>query len=299
MTRPLVAGLAFVQRLPWLLFPLLSGALADRVDRQRAMFLVAMLRATMFAVIGVAAMMDLDKHLAPLRRVLHHQHRRNAVRYRVRFGVACHCPARRTAAGERARMDGTWTVANSFVGPPLGGLLFTVAVALPFLFGAAGLAAAAVLILSLRGSFRAERPATDASTTIWGEIREGMHWLWRHELLRTMALVLTVLNIAVIAQVSIMVLFAREQLDSGPRGFGLLLTTYVAGAVLGSLAAHRVINHFGRAGAACRVVRRGGCPGGHRSLRWAAVSGGGARGIWLSRDGLGGAADDSPPGNHS
>jgi len=32
-----VAGLSFAQRLPWLLFPLLSGALADRLDRRRIM----------------------------------------------------------------------------------------------------------------------------------------------------------------------------------------------------------------------------------------------------------------------
>ena len=29
----LVAGVAFTQKVPWLLFPLLSGALVDRLDR--------------------------------------------------------------------------------------------------------------------------------------------------------------------------------------------------------------------------------------------------------------------------
>ena len=48
----LVAGLAFAQRLPWLLFPLLSGALADRLDRRRAMVAVAALRA---ALVGALA----------------------------------------------------------------------------------------------------------------------------------------------------------------------------------------------------------------------------------------------------
>ena len=33
----LVAGLTFAQRLPWLLFSLLSGALVDRLDRRRLM----------------------------------------------------------------------------------------------------------------------------------------------------------------------------------------------------------------------------------------------------------------------
>ena len=36
----LVAGVAFASRLPWLVFALIAGALADRFDRRRTMILV-------------------------------------------------------------------------------------------------------------------------------------------------------------------------------------------------------------------------------------------------------------------
>ena len=39
----LVAGFAVAQRLPWLLFGFIGGALADRLDRRRAMVAVALL----------------------------------------------------------------------------------------------------------------------------------------------------------------------------------------------------------------------------------------------------------------
>lgn len=247
----LVAGLAFVQRVPWLLFLLLSGALADRIDRQRAMFMVAMLRATMIGMIGLAALLEMTS-IWLLYVVFFVISTGETLFDTASASVLPAIVPRDELTRANARLDGTWTVANSFIGPPLGGLLFTVAVALPFLFGAAGLAASAVLILSLRGNFRAERPV-GATTSIRAEIREGMHWLWRHRLLRTMALSLTVLNIAVIAQVSIMVLFAREQLGLGPRGFGLLLTAHATGAVVGSVAAHRVIARFGMS----KVLRTG------------------------------------------
>ena len=44
-----------------------------------------------------------------------------------------------------ARLAGLLTITNQFVGPPLGGFLFGVAAALPFLLGAGGLLTAAAL----------------------------------------------------------------------------------------------------------------------------------------------------------
>src|SRR5919199_5636715 len=54
----LVAGLAFAQRLPWILFALLSGALADRLDRRRAMAAAGVCRAVLIGGLGVAVLMD-------------------------------------------------------------------------------------------------------------------------------------------------------------------------------------------------------------------------------------------------
>jgi len=48
----LVAGLAFVQRLPWLLFALFSGALADRLDRRQTMAAVGLFRAVLIGGLG-------------------------------------------------------------------------------------------------------------------------------------------------------------------------------------------------------------------------------------------------------
>lgn len=152
-----------------------------------------------------------------------------------------------------ARLAGTQMVANNFVGPPLGGVLFATALALPFLVGSGGIAASALLIFGLRGSFRAERPEGTTPSTIWSEISEGMRWLWKNRLLRTIALVLAVLNLVLVATVAIMVLFAQERLGLGPRGFGLLLAAHAAGAVLGSVLAGRVIETFGRS----RVLQAG------------------------------------------
>ena len=52
----LAAGLAFAQRVPWLLFALLSGALADRLDRRRAMAAAAACRAVLIGGLGLAVL---------------------------------------------------------------------------------------------------------------------------------------------------------------------------------------------------------------------------------------------------
>jgi predicted MFS family arabinose efflux permease len=150
-----------------------------------------------------------------------------------------------------ARLAGTTTITNYFVGKPLGGLLFATAAALPFVFGAAGLALAAALILGLRGVFRSQPHADRAPSTFWSEIVQGLRWLWHHQLLRTVAITLSLLNVTFVAWNSILVLVARERLGLGPVGFGLLLTGHALGAVAGSCIAGRIVERLG----ASRILR--------------------------------------------
>ncbi|CAA9585349.1 MAG: Antibiotic efflux protein, partial [uncultured Thermomicrobiales bacterium] len=223
----LVAGLAVAQQLPWLLFTLLSGALADRLDRRRAMAAVGACRAALFGALGVAVL--LDRVSLPLL---------YAVFFLLGAGetlfdttAATVLPAvvpREGLPRANARLSGAATVANYFVGKPLGGLLFAAAAALPFLLGAGGLVAAAALILALRGTFRATRPPGAPPAALGAEIAEGLQWLWRHRLLRTLALALTLLNVTFVGWNSVLVLLALERLGLDQAGFGILLTAHAA-----------------------------------------------------------------------
>jgi predicted MFS family arabinose efflux permease len=136
--------------------------------------------------------------------------------------------------------------ANEFAGPPLGGALFAVAAALPFLVDAGTFAASAALLLALRGRFRvapAEGPA--GTTTIAAEIAEGLAWLLWHRLLLVLAIMLGAGNLTFSATFSVLVLFAQDVLGLGSVGYGVLLTAGGVGGVLGSLLAERVGARFG------------------------------------------------------
>lgn len=250
----LVSGLAFAQRLPWLLFPLFSGAIADRVDRRLLMAVVACVRAVLIATLGLAV--ALDRANLPLLYVIFFLLSTGETLFDT---AASTLPPAMVPAEDlprsNARLSGAVVIANNFIGPPLGGTLFAVTMALPFFVGAGGLGAAALLLLSLRGRFRPERAASQSLRSLPREIGEGVRWLWGQRLLRTMALTLALLNLVLVAQVSVMALFARERLGLGPAGFGVLLAAHATGAVLGSLLAARWIAWLG----ASRVLRLGLC----------------------------------------
>jgi predicted MFS family arabinose efflux permease len=67
-------------------------------------------------------------------------------------------------------------------------------------------------------------------------------------LLRTTAVTLGVLNLVLVAQNAIMVLYAQERLGLGPTGYGLLLTVTGLGGVVGSVFAPRILSLTGDAG---------------------------------------------------
>jgi predicted MFS family arabinose efflux permease len=136
-------------------------------------------------------------------------------------------------------------ISNQLAGPPLGGFLFGVAVAMPFLLDAGTFAAAAALILALRGEFRPERAEGTAPTTLVAEIGEGLRWLWNHRLIRTLAIMLGVFNMTFAATDAIFVLFAQDVLGLGSFGYGVLVTSGAVGGLIGSMMADRIIAWLG------------------------------------------------------
>lgn len=242
----LVAGLTFAQRLPWLLFALPSGALVDRLDRRRVMVWVNLASALLIGTLGLAVLLDVAT--LPLLYVVFFLLGSGETLFDT--AAVALLPAivpRDSLPRANARLAGTFTVTNQFTGPPLGGLLFGLAAAVPFLFGAGGLAAASALLVVLRGSFRVARPAPTpvSAVNLRAEIAEGVRWLWRHRLLRALALTLGLLDITLVAQNAITVLFAEERLGLSDAGYGLLVASYGVGGVLGSLIADRVIARLG------------------------------------------------------
>jgi MFS family permease len=237
-----VALVATAASLPWLFFSLVGGAIADRTDRRRTMSVVDGMRFVAMGALGVALLIDAES-IALLVIVSFALGMAETV-----FDNASQAILPSVVAGdalERAngRLEGAQIVANQFVGPPLGAWLFGLAAAAPFFLDAGSFAFAALLVLTLRGSFRPERAVT--GTTMRADIAEGVRWLTRHRVLRSLGIALGIINFVGMAAMTILVLYAQDILHLTDAQYGLLLAAEAGGAVLGSMVASRVSARLG------------------------------------------------------
>ncbi len=241
---PLIVSAAFaVAWLPWLLFALPGGVLVDRVDRRRLMIVVDWSRVAALGVLA-AAILTGWASIVLLYAVLFVV---NAGEIVFRSASQAMLPAVVPQARlERANgwLAGGGTLMENLVAGPLGGFLFVIAAGLPFLVNAGTYAASAILIGWIAGTYRPRREAREASTrpgSVWADVAEGFRWLIRQRLLRTMAVLIGLLNLTLTGALAVLVLLARERLHLGSVGYGLLFTCAAAGGLLGSVIGDRLI----------------------------------------------------------
>jgi MFS family permease len=237
-----VAIVATAGTLPWLLFSLVGGAIADRTDRRRTMSVVDGLRFVAMAALGVALLAGAES-IALLVIVSFALGMAETVFDNASQAILPSLVTDDALESANGRLEGAQIVANQFVGPPIGALLFGLAVSAPFFLDAGSFLFAAILVLTLRGSFRPEREV--AATTMRADIAEGVRWLVRHRVLRTLAIALGIINFVGMAAMTILVLYARNVLHLSDFQFGLLITVEAAGAVLGSMIAARLSARLG------------------------------------------------------
>jgi MFS family permease len=244
----LVAGVAVAQRLPWLVMALPAGALADRLDRRRTMVNVNVVRVAVMAAVAVAA--GTDTASVP---VLYAAALVLGVGETL-FDTAAQSilPSlvdRGRLSEANGRLYAVELILNQFAGPPLGGLLAALGLWVAFGTSAVAYAAAAAGLAVISGTFRTDRGGT-APSSIRSDIAEGLRFVWRHSVLRTLGLMLGAANLASAAHFAVFVLFA---VDPGPMGlseagFGILFATSALGGVIGSQIApwaERVLGRWG------------------------------------------------------
>lgn len=66
---------------------------------------------------------------------------------------------------------------------------------------------------------------------MWGSIGEGLRWFWSNRLIRTVAIMVGIVNLFGAATLGVLVLLATGELGLGAGGFGLLLTGGAAGGI--------------------------------------------------------------------
>ena len=262
---PLLIALVMVaSRLPWLVFTLPAGVITDRFDRRK--IIVAMDIARGFLALAVAISVTTQASSLP---DLNEVGKVTALEtnwflYLVLIITAllfgCAEVLRDNSAQtllpsvvEEKQLESAngklWSVEfvmNSFVGPPLGSFILGISIFLPFYFDSTTFFVSAALIATLIPNMKPiESSKKSEKMNFRAEIKEGFGWLWRHELLRPMAIILGALNAIGALTTAVFILFAQEVLQTSVLIFAILGTAGAVGGTLGGILGPKISKRLG------------------------------------------------------
>ncbi|HEX7167090.1 MAG TPA: MFS transporter [Acidimicrobiales bacterium] len=242
----LIAGVALAARLPWLFVALPAGALADRLDRRKTMLSANAARVALLALLTVAY----GSGVATI-----------GLLYVVALGLGIAevlfdtssqtmMPAvvdKDDLSRANGRLFAVELVMNQFAGPPLGGFLVAASATVALGAGAGLYVLAVVALAMLPGSYRTVREGPPAR--LRSDIAEGLRYLTRHRVLRTLGLLLGAQNLLFMASGSLMILYMTSDsygLGLSDEGVGLLFAITAAGGFAGSFIGAPIEKRFGR-----------------------------------------------------
>ena len=238
---PMVVAASFAAAwLPWLLFALPGGVLVDRVDRRRLMVLIDVVRLGALGVLATAVVGGYAG-VALLYSVLFVVNSGEVVFRSASLAMIPAVVPRAKLERANGLLFGGSMVSQGLLAGPIGGFLFAIAASVPFFVDAGTYAASAVLIGLVGGTYRVRQGKSRGTTSVRTELAEGFRWLMGNRLLRTMAILMGLLNLTLTAATAVLVLLVKEKLHLGSVGYGLLFTCMAAGGLLGSIAGDRII----------------------------------------------------------
>jgi MFS transporter len=223
------SGAAFAVRLP-------AGALADRLDRRRTMILSDAARA--IALGTLAVLVATDAVAWPVVMV---------VAVIDRAGDTLFTPSSMAAlplivADEQ--LESAWAVsegrqyAANLVGPPLGGLLYGIGRALPFLADAVSYGISVLTSYRITGVFASSADPT-LRRGLWAEALDGLKHLWQDSLLRAVVIVAPLINFAFNGAMFTVILGLRRDGVSAV-AIGAVEAAIMTGGIVGAVFAPQI-----------------------------------------------------------
>jgi MFS family permease len=223
---------ALLQRLPWLMFGLYAGVVADRHDRRRIVAGANVARAVVLtAIVGMVALDAVNVAV-----VLGAMFLIGTAEVFVDTTSSTLMPMIVDADDlglANSRFTAGHIVVNQLAGPPVGAFAFAAGIAWPLVTQVVLFTFGALLLVRIPLPMP-ERGSDERRTR--AEIAEGIRWLWHHGPVRTLAITIVCFNVTFGAAWSVMVLYASERLGLGDIGFGVLTTMSAIGGLLGAWA---------------------------------------------------------------
>ncbi|MFE5508277.1 MFS transporter [Amycolatopsis japonica] len=239
-----IAAVAMMLTLPWLVTALHIGVLVDRKNRRSLMVGAEFARMAAMAVMLAAVALDVVNLPLILAVALVLGVAEVVAQLSAMSIIPSVTPKNRWQA-LNARLTATEYVTFSFLGAPIGGFLVAAGFAVALGTSGAVYLFGALLLTLLVGDFAVKQPKERRPAR--AEIREGLVFLWRHRLLRTMAALITGMAGCWAAWYALIPAYAvGGPLGLAPAQYGFLLTSLGAGGVLGTVLVGPVNRLIGR-----------------------------------------------------
>jgi MFS family permease len=221
-----------LRSLPLLVLGPFGGVAADRIDRKRLMLSTQIFLMTVTAIF---ATIIATGHAAVW----------NIIAFSLLTGVAWafNMPVRqsivpnlvpRSALMNALALNSAGFNVTRIVGPSLAGLLIAgVGIAGNFYLQAMAYVGVTMMVWQMHIPDREGNATRDVS--VRRNLAEGARYVWRHPTLRAQMTLALVPVVVALPYISLMPVFAKDVLDLGPGGFGLLMAAPGVGAVAGTL----------------------------------------------------------------
>ncbi|MGZ3625544.1 MAG: MFS transporter [Ktedonobacteraceae bacterium] len=237
---PAQAGLIGAMRgLPYALLILPAGALVDRWNRKRVMILCDIGRAIALGSIPLALVLG---RLTIAQLYIVSLVEGTLFTFFGLAETAClpqvvskeQLP---TAAAQGMVIDSV----SGLIGPSIGGILYGIGRAVPFLGDAISYGASVVSLFFINAKFQEDREP--APLHLWADIKEGLRWLWKKPLLRFLALLTGGMVAPVVGYSLILIVIAQSQ-HASSFTIGVILACGGIGSILGAFLVTPLQKHF-------------------------------------------------------
>ncbi len=234
----LIGLVSFCALIPFLLFSLLGGVLADRLNKRYVLMVAQLLSTGMTVCVGTLIVTG------------------NIRLWHLMVGLFCtgsiaalSVPSLEAIVpeivGKSNLLNGIALKSAQFylagvIGPTVGGFLIKyIGVAGGFYLNAASMLVMVTALLATRPRY-AQLPAQADSENMIQSLTGALRYVWADRLLRTVLLLAGIQTLFLVPYATLLPVFAKRTLELGPSGYGLLLAAAGGGAFAGSLLlAHR------------------------------------------------------------
>lgn len=242
-----ISVLAALSMLPWLFFAIPIGTLVDRVDRRKAMAWSNSVRLAGSALLAVSVATGTVS--IPILYLLVFVIGSAEVLYDTTAQAlipAILKPELLERANSRLQIGAT--TVSEMVASPMSGVLYALAIGIPFISGAAAIGLALILVLLIPGSYRriANADLIEVPKSPIADMKFGIKYLYEDKNLLKLVLFTATVGFFFSATGATTVLFLLQDLHVPTGLFGFLMLTSAIGNLLGGFLAPTLSRRFGR-----------------------------------------------------